>query len=175
MSRKILDCRAREIIIMVDDYFEKEKRQSKALLQRVTQSLKEASETSKDIVISKETAMEILQHLQNTTRVTQRVMSATGVAKNTVARIRYEKEVAIATGTEIKTPVKKKRGKIEFLDKFALVALRNIVNAMYADSEEIPTMRQILATARQELNYKGSETTLRKIIKNTLGFQRSQK
>lgn len=68
---------------MVDDYFEKEKRQSKALLQRVTQSLKEASKTSKDIVISKETAMEILQHLQNTTRVTQRVMSATGVAKNT--------------------------------------------------------------------------------------------
>lgn len=36
---------------------------------------------------------------------------------------------------------------------------------MYTVRKEIPTMRKILAAAKTDLNYTGSETTLRKIIK----------
>lgn len=50
MSRKILHSRAREIVIKVDDYIEKEKEESKVILQNITRSLKNASDTSDDVV-----------------------------------------------------------------------------------------------------------------------------
>ncbi|CAG4974205.1 unnamed protein product [Colias eurytheme] len=171
MNKKIINSRAREIIIQVDNYFVQEKEDAMLLLQNVTRSLKAALDTSEDVVMSKKTVLEISKYLQNTTKVTERVMSATGISKNTVAKLRREKQTAVASGSKIKTPVKKKRGKKEFLDGFSLTALRNIINSIYIVRKEVPTMRKIMAAAKQDLDYKGSETTLRQIMKDNLGYK----
>lgn len=65
----------------------------------------------------------------------------------------------------MKTPPKAKRRRKEYFDGFSLTGLKNIIHSMYTVRKEIPTMRKILAAAKTDLNYTGSETTLRKIIK----------
>lgn len=70
----------------------------------------------------------------------------------------------------MKTPTKAKRQRKEYFDGFTLTALRHIIHFMYTVRKEIPTMRKIMA-AKKDLNYTGSETTLRKIIKSDLGYQ----
>lgn len=172
MSRKIIEKRAREIIIQVDNYFVKEREDTKLLLENVSRSLRATLiETSENVVMSRQLVKQILTHLQNTTKVTERVMSATGIAKNTVTKLRREKIIAMASGSRIRTPVKKARRKMDFLDGFSLSGLRNIITDMYAVRKEIPTMRKIMAAAKQNFDYKGSETTLRQIMKNDLGYR----
>ncbi|CAH4030669.1 unnamed protein product [Pieris brassicae] len=169
MSRKVIESRAREIIIKVDNYFVREKEETEGLIQTVSRCVKNTLDNSEDVNISKQIVTEILKHLKNTTRVTERVLSATGIAKNTVTKLRREKEVALASATKIRTPIKKRRGKKGFLDACAILELRNIIKII-EERKEIPTMRKIMAAAQEDLNYKGGETTLRKIIKNELGY-----
>lgn len=171
MSKKLINSRAREIIIKVDNYFVKEKEDSKLVLQNINRALKSASDTTEDILMPKQLVMDILNILQNSAKVTERVACATGVAKNTVTKLRREHESATASGSKMRTPTKAKRQRKEYFDGFSLTALRNIIHSMYTVRKEIPTMRKILAAAKVDLNYTGSETTLRKIIKNDLGYQ----
>ncbi|CAF4804055.1 unnamed protein product [Pieris macdunnoughi] len=169
MSKKIIESRAREIIIKVDNYFVREKEETEGLIQTVSRCVKNTPDNSEDVIISKKIVTEILKHLKNTTRVTERVLSATGIAKNTVTKLRREKEIALASGTKIRTPIKKSRGKKVFFDAGAILELRNIIKTI-EERKEILTMRKIMATAQEDLNYKGGETTLRQIIKNELGY-----
>ncbi|CAH2223212.1 jg2407 [Pararge aegeria aegeria] len=71
----------------------------------------------------------------------------------------------------MRTPTKAKRQRTEYFDGFSLTALRNIIHSMHTVRKEIPTMRKILAAAKVDLNYTGSETTLRKRIKSDLGYR----
>lgn len=57
------------------------------------------------------------------------------------------------------------------MDSFDICAIRNIVASIYDVRKEVPTLNKIQASARADLNYKGSKTTLRKILKEKLGFK----
>lgn len=57
------------------------------------------------------------------------------------------------------------------MDNFNICAIRNIVASIYDVRKEVPTLNKIIASAKAELNYKGSKTTLRKILKEKLGFK----
>lgn len=117
------------------------------------------------MLISKQLVTDILNVLQKSTKVTERVVCATGIARNTVTKLRREHKSDTASGSKMKTPPKAKRRRKEYFDGFSLTGLRNIIHSMYTVRKEIPTMRKILVAAKTDLNYTGSETTLRKIIK----------
>lgn len=50
-------------------------------------------------------------------------------------------------------------------------AIRGIITSIYDVRKEVPTLKKVLASARQDLNFQGSRNTLRKIMVNDLGFQ----
>lgn len=106
--------------------------------------------------------------IKNTERVTENVCAATKVNKNTVTRIRKEYSEAEASSSKISTPRKKPRGKNIVFDSFETCALNNIMNAIYVVRKEVPTLNQILAAARKDLDFPGSKATLRRLMINNL-------
>lgn len=104
----VLRSRARELVVHVDRYFENERDETKALLKELTQLLNKAGNSS-HVLLSKKLLSDIVIHFRNATKVTELVVAATGVCKNTVAKIRSENKTCMASGNKIKTPTKKKR------------------------------------------------------------------
>lgn len=57
------------------------------------------------------------------------------------------------------------------VDNFDISAIGNIVNSIYDVCKQVPTLNKILATAKQDLHFKGSRTTLGCILKKKLGYR----
>ncbi|XP_038221442.1 uncharacterized protein LOC119839277, partial [Zerene cesonia] len=102
--------------------------------------------------------------------VRSRVAAMTGISEKTVTNISKEGEVAASTSTRISTPGKSRpRDKKVKLDDFDLCALRHKIHEFYAVRKELPTLTKLLHEMRNDINFKGSRTTLWRILKN-MGF-----
>ncbi|KAJ8723794.1 hypothetical protein PYW07_007774 [Mythimna separata] len=172
MSKRgtVLHGRAREIVCNVDKYFESEKQHHLELIQR----LKAASilpGPDGNLSLTRETYAIILQTLQNTSKVAERVHLATGINKNTLTRIRREHRDAQASCSKVTTPKKKPRSKSVVCDNFEITALHNIINSIYTVRKEIPTLKKFFAVAKEDLEFPGSRTTLRRILVESLGYK----
>ncbi|CAH2109036.1 unnamed protein product [Euphydryas editha] len=116
-------------------------------------------------------------------RALDRASEATGVCIRTIRNIKNEaKKLRSTTPTpgtsadtqevKLNTPKKKKpSGKKLEIDDFMICAIRNIVESFYSVKKEIPTLRKILKVAKTELNFPGQKTSLRKILKEKLGYK----
>lgn len=96
----------------------------------------------------------------------------TGVGERFVRNLVKEKEQADATGTKISTPGKKRlrlKGKIE-VDEFDLGVVRRKIHEFYSMKKEIPTLQKLLLVLQEEIDFKGSRETLRKILRK-IGFR----
>lgn len=124
----------------------------------------------------------------------KRACLATGCSKRTLSRIKREAaeeraslKTLSALGTEngvvavdnslcavkLSTPGKKRKPssrKIK-LNGFGLCKLRNIINSFYIVKREAPTMKKIFAAAKTDINFPGGIDTLRKIIRDQLGYK----
>ncbi|KAL0858395.1 hypothetical protein ABMA27_012276 [Loxostege sticticalis] len=103
--------------------------------------------------------------------VVKRACAATGLSESTIKRIKRDGLRAEATQTKMAGPKKKRVRKTKVqLDYFQLCALRGIVNS-YSLRKEVPTLGKILASAKNELNFKGGKESLRLILLNKLGIK----
>lgn len=70
-----------------------------------------------------------------------------------------------------KSPKKRVRtkGKIE-VDEYDLQVIRRKIHEFYAFKKEVPTINKLLQILKEEINFKGSRETLRKILRKN-GFQ----
>lgn len=173
MSKRgsVLHRRAREIISNVDKYFEEEKKRAIMLLDQLKQA-RIVPGPDGNIHISRDLFESFIKHLETASKVTERVTLATGINKNTVSRIRREQRIATEASTsKITTPKKKPRQKKIVCDNFEICALGNIINSIYTVRKEIPTLKKIYAAAKQDLNFPGSLSTLRKIMIESLGYK----
>lgn len=168
---KILKSQSREIILAVDRYFEQERNQYSNAFKIITKLSSENESSDLGITLPKDLFDEIKGLLQNTKKVTSRVVAATGISKNTVSRIRSEGALATATSSKITAPKKGKRGPKYNIDNFDICAIKGIVESMYDIQKTIPTVDKILIKAQQELNFPGEKTMLRKILKEKLGYR----
>ncbi|XP_049868104.1 uncharacterized protein LOC126375422 [Pectinophora gossypiella] len=103
-----------------------------------------------------------------------RAAMATGLSVSTIVKIKKEGQLAEEKKTRIRTPSKGRRGLHNTrvpIDNFDICAIGNIVNSIYDVRKEVPTLNKILASAKKDLNFKGSKTTLRRILKNKLGYR----
>ncbi|CAH2100876.1 unnamed protein product [Euphydryas editha] len=99
-----------------------------------------------------------------------RVAAMTGISEKTVTNISKEGEVAASTSTKISTPGKSRPrdSKIQ-LDDFEMCAIRHKIHEFYVVRKELPTLTKILHELRNDIDYKGSRTTLWRIMKK-MGF-----
>ncbi|VVD00987.1 unnamed protein product [Leptidea sinapis] len=102
----------------------------------------------------------------------ERVTAATGVGERFVRKLVKEKEQADETGTKISTPGKKRKrtkGKIE-VDNFDLGVIRRKIHEFYSMRKEILTLAKLLNVLQEDIDFKGSRETLRKIL-TKIGFR----
>ncbi|KOB74093.1 Uncharacterized protein OBRU01_09807, partial [Operophtera brumata] len=102
----------------------------------------------------------------------ERVATATGVGERFVRKLVKEKEQADATGSKISTPGKKRertKGKIEIVD-FDIGVIRRKIHEFYTMKKEIPTIPKLLNVLQDEIHFKGSRETLRKLL-HKMGFR----
>ncbi|KAJ0183959.1 hypothetical protein K1T71_000382 [Dendrolimus kikuchii] len=108
-------------------------------------------------------------------KVYLRVSAATGVSERTVLNIvkeaRLVEQGLLDPETLKKTPKKRVRtkGKIE-VDQYDLQVIRRKIHEFYAFKKEVPTINKLLQILKEEINFKGSRETLRKILRKN-GFQ----
>lgn len=87
-----------------------------------------------------------------------------------MSKITKEGEVAASTSTKISTPRKSgPRHKSIELDDFERCVIRHKIHEFYSVRKELPTLTKLLHEMRREINFKGSRTTLWRIIKE-MGF-----
>lgn len=115
-------------------------------------------------------------------QVQVRTAEATGVSLNSIKRIQKEVKEAEEMGksyADVAQSPGKSRSRpspITELDSFQLEAIRRRLHQFYMD-KELPTLEKLLETLRQvdditkEAIYSGSHESLRKVLKNQLGFE----
>lgn len=165
---RVIEGRARDIIICVKEYFEYERENCKGLLQALNQILRIQNE-SKKVSVSLDLLTKVASYLKTTTRVCSRVTAATNVNKNTLTRILREGEQAKLNKTRLHTPVKRPRGKKKFFDSASLEKLKILIN-----DKKCVKLKKLEAIAKEELHYTGSQSTLRRIFLD-LGWQGSKR
>ncbi|RVE50547.1 hypothetical protein evm_004774 [Chilo suppressalis] len=110
----------------------------------------------------------VLIPLQN---VQMRVAAMTGVSVKTVSRITKEGKTAMATSNKIVTPGKSRpQAKKIDLDDFDLCCIRQKIHFFYVVKKELPTVNKLRLELKRDINFQGSNTTLRRILK-LLGFR----
>lgn len=94
-----------------------------------------------------------------------------GVSEKTVYRITNEGKEAASTSKKIITPGKHRpQPKKITLDDFDLCAVRQKIHFFYVVKKELPTVNKLRLELKQEINFQGSCTTLRRILKK-IGFR----
>lgn len=89
-----------------------------------------------------------------------------GVSEKTVSRITKE-----ATRRKIVTPGKSRpHPKKINLDDFDICAIRHKIHEFYTVKKELPTINKLRIELRESIDFQGSNTTLRRILK-TMGFR----
>lgn len=107
---KTLNSQSRQIVLAVDRYFDQERSRCSNALKMMTQLAMDNESSDLGIILSRDLFNEVMGLLKNTKKITERVVSATGISKNTVSRIRGEGIFSAATSSKITTPKKGKRG-----------------------------------------------------------------
>ncbi|VVC86325.1 uncharacterized protein LOC126979094 [Leptidea sinapis] len=108
-------------------------------------------------------------------KVYVRVSAATGVSERTVLNIvkeaRLVEQGLLDPETLKKAPKKRIRskGKID-VDEYDLQVIRRKIHEFYTFKKEVPTINKLLQILKEEINFKGSRETLRKILRKN-GFQ----
>ncbi|XP_045776283.1 uncharacterized protein LOC123874810 [Maniola jurtina] len=177
MSKKgiVLNGRAREIVCNVDEYFKSEKDYNVALVHDLkTADILTGLGPYGNVTLTREIFNSILVTLQSAYKVSERVKLATGISNYTISRIRYERkdaEAPEANSSKVSTPKKKPLRKLIVGDNFEIAALQNIINSIYRIKKEIPTLKKILAAAKEELQFPGGKMTLRRIMVDSLGYK----
>lgn len=114
------------------------------------------------------------QFLIDCKKVRERVKAATGASKSTQIRISAEKRKIIQdeTYSSFETPNKKRKrqNKITGLDDFDLGVVRRIVNNFYLIEKCLPTINKIHLKMQADMNFTGSKTSVRRILKK-LGYK----
>lgn len=108
-------------------------------------------------------------------KVQERTASATGVGLRTIRKIKNEGEKLTSAATSpstFSTPNKKRNCKkpVTGLDNFDECAVRRIVHNFYKTEKCVPTVETLREKLKEDLNYEGGKTSLRKILRN-LGFR----
>lgn len=105
--------------------------------------------------------------------VQERVVEATGLSLSSVRRIKNELEdIESGNSVSFSTPHKDRprKSRKAALDRFNEEVVRRTVNDFYLVEKERPTLKKIHSKLKSSINFDGSITTLRKILK-TLGFK----
>lgn len=108
-------------------------------------------------------------------KVQERVAAAVGVSESSVKRIKAEKRQAIDVGKPMdrlfETPNKRRvrPKKVTGLDEFDQGAVRRIVNNFYLVEKCLPTVNKIRAKLEKDLNFTGSNTSVKRIL-HSLGY-----
>lgn len=103
--------------------------------------------------------------------VQKRTAAATGVSVSTVQRIsataRNENSPGFGMAPIFRTPGKKRGGKkkITGLDSFDLSVIKRCVHNFHKTEKQLPTVKLFLQKLRQDINFKGSATSLRSILR----------
>lgn len=107
----------------------------------------------------------------NIKHVQKRVAAATGVAPRTVRRINMEANKSDLLAV-FRTPGKKRSGKkkITNIDGFDQGVIKRCVHNFHKTEKELPTINGLLRKLKTDINFQGSATSLRRILKR-LGFQ----
>lgn len=83
-----------------------------------------------------------------------------------MSKITREGEVTASTSTKVSTPRKSgPRPKRIVVDDFERCAIRHKIHEFYTVKKEFPTLTKLLHEMRSEIDFKGSRTTLWRIIK----------
>lgn len=95
---------------------------------------------------------------------------------NIVKEARLVEQGLLDPETLKKSPKKRVRtkGKIE-VGEYDLQVIRRRIHEFYAFKKEVPTINKLLQILKEEINFKGSRETLRKILrKNGFQFRKSR-
>lgn len=107
-------------------------------------------------------------------KVRERVQAATGASKSTQIRISAQKRKIAQDGVpaSFKTPnkIRKRPKRITGLDDFDLGIVRRIVNNFYLVEKCLPTVKKIQQKMASEMNFQGSKTSVRRLLKR-IGFR----
>lgn len=110
--------------------------------------------------------------IDNLKKVQQRVCNATGISERSLRKILHKaKDVELGT-TSFTTPGKKRpnSSKKFDLDDFDKSVVRRTIHNFHKTNNENPTIKKIHAKLVEDIDFKGSLTTLRRIVKR-LGFR----
>lgn len=107
-------------------------------------------------------------------KVRERVQAATGVSKNTQIRISAQKKKIIQDGVpaSFKTPnkIRNRPKRVTGLDDFDLGVVRRIVNNFYLVDKCLPTVNKIQQKMQESMNFRGSKTSVRRILRR-IGYR----
>lgn len=105
--------------------------------------------------------------------ITKSIAEATGVSQRSVTRIISEsKNIDSGASASFSTPHKQRPRKSpkSALDSFNEAVVRRTVNDYYIVEKERPTLKKIHEKLKQSIEFKGSQSTLRTILKR-MGFR----
>ncbi|KAL0851342.1 hypothetical protein ABMA28_007162 [Loxostege sticticalis] len=170
----------RDLILKVLTYFEKEKQKGSPLipieraLDRASAATGVSIRTIRNIkneakkLLSTLPSPETSARIEKFSIITPKPVTSAGIQMKT-DRIFTTEELQ---KVKLSTPKKKKKsGKKLDVDDFTICAIRNIVESFYNVKKEKPTIRKVLAIAKSEFNFPGQATSLRKILKEKLGYR----
>lgn len=105
-------------------------------------------------------------------QVTDRIVKAVGISKNTVTKIRKEGNEIEASGGKFSTPNKKRRREsiVSKLDLSMEDFLRRHIHNYHRIHETQPNLSRLLLSMRQDGLFEGSKSSLRRLVKK-LGFR----
>ncbi|KOB70672.1 putative dde superfamily endonuclease [Operophtera brumata] len=103
----------------------------------------------------------------------KRTAAATGVSIRTVQSIARAANVPGASMHEVfRTPGKKRTGrkKVTAMDSFQQGVIKRCIHKFHSTENELPTVDRLLRKLKQKVNFQGSSSSLRRILKE-LGFK----
>lgn len=96
----------------------------------------------------------------------QQTVEATGVGKSTIYKIKKEVE----NNGSLRSPEIRPREPYKPVDNFDVTAIRNKIREFYVVRRQLPTLHNLHKVVTADLNFPGSVSSLRKIIRG-LGFR----
>lgn len=110
-------------------------------------------------------------------KIIERVSKATGVSERSVRRIKLESKMHDESNAEtpgscsFTTPKRKRKSKpVTNMDSFDQEVIRRTIFYYYLQDKSLPTLNKILQKLKETINFRGSKTSLRTIIRN-MGFR----
>ncbi|XP_045495714.1 uncharacterized protein LOC123694347 [Colias croceus] len=103
--------------------------------------------------------------------VRARVAALTGISEKTVSRITKEGNIATRTCSKMVTPGKiRPHPKKYNLHEYHVGVIRKKINEFFSENNKLPTVNKLRLELLEDIDFKGSNTTLRRILKEK-GFR----